>query len=130
MKIGYPAAGTTDSSKYLLSKDFVEGGAMGFFDTESGEVEVTPKEQLGKGLIQWVKEKDITAIITPELKAMALRVFREHNISVFKAEGSMLALNVELLKSKSLLAFSLIEMGVEGASCSPSACGSCSSSCN
>lgn len=129
MKIGFPASGLSVEEKHLLSNDFVEGGIMGVYDTTTKTVEVVEKESLGKGLLRWVSEKGIEAIITPELKAMALRAFRGHGISVFKAEGRLLALNIELLLNKNLNQFSLIEMSMENDSCSSTACSSCSSSC-
>jgi predicted Fe-Mo cluster-binding NifX family protein len=129
MKIGFPAAGVTEDKKFFLSQDFVESGAMGIFDTDSNEVEVVKKEAIKKSLIEWVKIKEIDSIITPQLHALALRVFKEHEVTVFKAEGNMLALNIELFKTHQLVPFSLIEMGAEGASCSPSMCSSCGSSC-
>lgn len=128
MKIGFPAAGISGDQKYCFSNSFIENGLMGVCDTETGHVKVISKQNLGKSLMAWVKEQEIGAIITPELKVMALKVFREQGIDVYKAEGTFLKLNLELLMNSSLPAFSVLDMFDEGASsCSSSDCSSCSS---
>ena len=129
MKIGFPAAGVTKKKKLFLSQDFVVSDAMGIFDTQSNKVEVIEKETIGTGLIEWVKDKKIDSIITPQLHTMALKLFKELGVTVYKAEGSLLSLNIQLLKNRQLLPYSLMEMDNESASCSSSMCSSCGGSC-
>ena len=102
MKIGYPAAGMTTEKKMYLAKNFIEFGLMGVFDTQTQSVTVIPKELLKNGVVEWVKNEGITTIITPEIKAMALKVFREEGVDVYKAEGQLLSLNVQLLLTQLL----------------------------
>jgi len=127
MKIGYPAAGLTGESRLFLSEDFTKCGLMGLYDTQTGNVEVVAREKISD-LSDWFKNQQINAIITPEIQMMALKVFREMGISVYKAEGSMLTLNVEMMFNKYLPVFHTTDMMEDGSvSCSSSACSSCSS---
>lgn len=131
MRIAYPASGIQGEDRTMLSSDFTDSGLIGIVDTTTEQIEVFDKDGLSSGLIDWLSEQNINAIISPELEVMALKVFREKGLDVYKAESSMLALNVELLLNMCLPNFSVSEMYEEGASSCSSNCSSCSStSCN
>lgn len=125
MKIGYPAAGK-DEQRMFFSKDFVECGQIGIYNLEDNSIALTQKEEIKMGLLQWLKENNIEAIVTPELAPMALNVFREENIKVYKSHGTLLQLNIELFKTGELelLSFGTVK---EGTSCNSGSCSSCSS---
>ncbi|MCU4163681.1 hypothetical protein [Carboxylicivirga caseinilyticus] len=127
MKIGFPAAGASGELQLFLSDDFTKCGLMGLYDTQTGNVEVIDRTDI-KDLSEWVRFQKIKAIITPDIQVMALKVFKEMGISVYKAIGTMLTFNVDLMYHKALPPFQSSEMMTEGgASCSPSSCSSCSS---
>lgn len=131
MKIGYPAFGLYKDERSMLSNDFIESGLIGVFDTDLNTISVYEKEDLDMRLMEWLIEEEIYTIITPDIQVMALNVFRELNIAVYKAAGTMLSLNVELLENSCLALHSSQELYEAGAgACSGSSCSSCSSSCN
>jgi len=127
MKIGFPAAGLTGEAQVVLSDDFTKSGLMGTYDTQTEKVEVVNRTDI-KDFSEWIKKEDIKAVITPEIQVMALKVFKEMGISVYKAIGTLIKFNAELMFHKSLPTFQADELMTEGgASCSPSSCSSCSS---
>lgn len=71
-----------------------------------------------------LKRKGIYTIITSQMPFMALRLFKESGLLVYKSKGKNLEENIELFLKKELEAFSpQIHLGTPY-----SACGSCSSS--
>ncbi len=130
MKIGFPAAGLHNEKKSLLAGSFVESGLMGVYNTQTDEIVVVPKENFKNGIVDWVHEEEISLIITPDIKPMALKVFKEEGVEVYKAIGKILSLNIQLLFNKDLMSFSVESKMQEKSSCS-SSCSSCSSTtCN
>lgn len=128
MKIGFPAAGLIGDARERLAYDFTENGIMGVFDTKTENITVVSKDELGVSIMEWLSLEEISAIITPEIKVMALKVFREQGLNIYKAQGSMLALNIELFRNNCLSPYMVTEMFEEGAaSCSSSSCSSCDS---
>ncbi len=127
MKIGYPAAGIYGDHRFCLSRSFTESGLMGVFDTQTGSVDVISRSSLKSSLMDTLQSLQIEVIITPELQIMALKVFRENGLNVYKASSNMLSKNIELLKNRSLITYSTNELFTEKKGCSSSVCSSCSS---
>lgn len=129
MKIGFPAYGHSNKERGILSADFTRSAHIGVYDTTTNSICVYNKEELGQGLIEWLVEEEIDTVITPGIQAMALNVFSDLGISVYKASGTLLSLNIQLFENNYLALHSRQKLYASG-SCSSSACGSCSSSCN
>ncbi len=123
MKIGYPALGTNEKEKIMLSTDFTACDLIGIYDNDSDKIELTHKDELDISITDWVKQNNIDAIISPDIKAMALKVLKGNGIKVYQAEGSFLSLNIILLRSEMLPEFSAAQLASE----SSGSCGSCSS---
>ncbi len=128
MKIGFPALGH-GKERGILSADFTRNGYIGVYDTETENILVFNKEELGQGLTEWLFQEEIDTVITAGIQAMALKVFRELGISVYRASGTLLSLNVQLLSNNCLPLFTNEEL-YSAASCNGSACSSCRSGCN
>lgn len=129
MKIGFPAQGQGKEMEKKLSENFIESGLIGVFDTEDKSIAVTSKENMENGIMDWLKENEIEAIVTPYISSMGLKVFREQSVQVYKSEGRNLTINMELILNGQLSIYATDTLQADS-SCSTN-CNSCSSSsCN
>lgn len=76
-----------------------------------------------------LKQEGIYTIITSHMPYLALRLFKESGLVVYKSKGKYLEENIELFLDNKLDNFSGQQL-FNSSSCSTSACGSCSSSCD
>ena len=130
MKIGVPIS-DQKARPITLSEDFINSGHIGIYDMNTNTMEITPKTiDINNGLSDWLIANKIEAIITPSLSPMALMILKRQSIAVFKAEGKLLSLNLELFRNESLSPLLISEARFQNSSTCDSVCGSCNSSCD
>ncbi len=132
MKIGFPVLkkALTDALEF---NDSLHGSKLfGVFDTNDNTVKIlktsSDDETMGMDLIHFLKGEKVSCIISSACHPMAARFFINNDIGLFKALGSNILSNIDLLMDNKLKPFT-DESTVSVASCSLS-CSSCSSSCN
>ena len=72
-----------------------------------------------------LKQENIRAVLTAQMQVLALNLFKENGIEVFKSEGDDLFHNLNLLKNGSLGLYT-IESALENSEMCGSDCNSCS----
>jgi len=75
-----------------------------------------------------LKQEDIYTIITSHMPFLALRLFKDSGLEIYKSKGKCLEENIELFFKNELTIFSGEEV-LNSSSCS-TACSSCGTTCN
>lgn len=130
MKIGFPLS---KKGEKMLADDFHGSKWMGSYDTSTkevveiaiGEIESRSEET---DLFSVLKSLGIKLVVCKAMKPMALKYFNEQRITVYKAQGSIIELNAELLIDGQLSRFhpQMAEVSSCGSSCSSCSSDSCS----
>ncbi|MFA9390781.1 MAG: NifB/NifX family molybdenum-iron cluster-binding protein [Prolixibacteraceae bacterium] len=126
MKIGFPLKNASAKSMF---DDFHACKYIGVYDDVNKtfvdiEVEELYQKSENYNLFSVLDELGIKMVICNRMKPMALRFFNEQKITVYKAEGDQVDLNLELLFDGQLKRFQA--QMAEASSCG-SSCSSCSS---
>ena len=109
-------------SKYELAAGFDDTEFVCIYDTETSQYEWMPLSEICAkigNLSFALKRKGVFCIITNELPLLALGLFTESGLKVYKAKGVSLQENIELFNSGSLKKYSAIDT-IEMAGCSSS----------
>lgn len=129
MKVMIPVMNDSDE-KYQIAKGFINANHACIYDTELKTYEWITTDELSKNvgnLSFELKRKGIYTVISTHMPILALGLFVESGLGVFKAHGNKVEENIKLFEDKQLETFtSAMSMTHNG--CSPVACGSCSSS--
>lgn len=131
MKIGFPLS---KSGERKLADDFHGSKWIGSYDLATKamtEVAISDVETQSEetDLFSVLKSLGIRLVVCNKMKPMALKYFTDQQITVYKAQGSLVDLNAELLVDGQLARFMPQMAEASGcSSCSSSSDGSCSSS--
>jgi predicted Fe-Mo cluster-binding NifX family protein len=123
MKIAFPPSEEFGLQKVMLSDSFSKSGKIGIVDTQTQQITVFTKDEIGGDLSRVLLENEVTAIIAPNMAFMALKVFREKSIHVYKARSYSLKANIDLLKLNCLPLYTQVSAIKNDCS---SGCSSCS----
>ena len=98
------------------------------FDTQTAGREYKPWRDImppGTKITRSLKAYGITSVLVSEMQLLALNLFRDNGIDVFKSEGDDLNYNLDLLKKGSLKYYSS-ELALENSSICGGSCEDCS----
>lgn len=124
MRVGFPLSMLGEKK---LADDFHGSHWIGSYDVKTKEfTEVATTDLAGENLIATLKDLGIRLVVCNKMKPMALKFFKDQNITVYKAQSNLVDLNLELLLDGQLDRFDA--QMAEAVSCG-SSCSSCGSSC-
>ena len=129
MKVIIPVK-NSQKEKGVLVKGFQNTDCCCVYDLETETPEWLPLEKISPNpgnLSFELRRKGIKAVVTNYMSVMALGLFVESGIEVYKAGNDSMQENVELLKMGGLKPYS-VQDAMVAESCS-SSCGSCKSAC-
>ena len=119
-------------ARNMLSNGFHNARFVCIYDSQSHDTEWLPIKDISEkpgNLTLGLKKRGIYTVISPQMPLMALGLFIESGLTVFRSESKNVEENIKLLNENRLRPFEAYDaMGMS--SCSGSSCGSCSSSCN
>ncbi|MFB6317239.1 NifB/NifX family molybdenum-iron cluster-binding protein [Saccharicrinis sp. FJH54] len=128
MKVIIPVV-DADRSRNVLAASFHNAAFAAIYDTESKMMVWIETRSISEdvgNISLGLKRMGIAAVISQQMPPMALGLFVESGISVFKAESDDLQENILCFIDENLELFSSQMAFENSASCS-SSCGSCSS---
>lgn len=130
MKVMIPVVDNL-SAKNNLAAGFHNAEYACIYDSESEAYEWIATDDISTkpgNLSIELKRKGIYNIISKQMSLMALGLFAESGLNVFKAESEDVSENIQKFVQNKLQPLTV--QSAMGSSCSSSSCGSCSSSCN
>jgi predicted Fe-Mo cluster-binding NifX family protein len=120
-----------EKDKSILAKGFHNTNYACIYNTLNGSYEWLSTNKISTSednLSLALKRKGIYTIITSHMPYLALRLFKESGLSVYKSKGKNLEENIDLFLKNELDTFSP-QIQFKASSCS-SSCSSCDTSCN
>lgn len=126
MKIAIPL-----NSTKTIGNDFMHASELGIYDTAENKLECISikKEEANINLLYVMKQiPELECIITPSISFLALRIFKENNFTVYKADGIDVEKNIEKFLNNTLRTIQNAQAKIQ--ECSSSGCSSCTSTCN
>lgn len=132
MNIGFPVLNASDKELLQFDASLHSSKLFGVYDTNNDIVKFVNSDSInnnsGLGMIQFLKDENISSIISPECYSMAAKFFNDNNIGIYQAANSHVLDNIEKLLDNKLESFGA-ETAIKKSSCSTD-CGDCSSKCN
>ncbi len=130
MKVIMPVI-DNEKEKNFIANGFLNSEYVCVYNNESQTYEWLPIEdisqQAGNMTIE-LKQKGIKAVISSDITFMALGLFVESGLKVYKARGKSVQENIKFLQDEQLDLFTPLG-AMNSSSCSGS-CSSCGTSCN
>jgi predicted Fe-Mo cluster-binding NifX family protein len=123
MKVGFPLTNDTE-----LAHDFAHSKFIGIIDLQTGSKKVVPVgcDLLSeKEIFETLVKSSLNEVISPFYTFMSLRIFKENNITTYKAKGKSMDDNIHLYKLGKMKPFDIYESLLTGPcakdclSCSP-----------
>lgn len=127
MKILFPLL---DES--FLAPDFSKSNMLGIYDESNKSVQIihlaiqTSHNQTAT-VFHTILQQNVDYVVSPVFSAMSLRVFKENNITPYKAVGKSIVFNINMLVNNQLQPYNMHDTG-NHTSCS-SSCSSCGVGC-
>lgn len=132
MNIGFPVLNASDKELLQFDTSLHSSKLFGVYNTHNDSVKLIDSESInnnsGLGMIQFLKDENISSIISPECYSMAAKFFNDNNIGIYQAANSHVLDNIEKLLENKLSSFGA-DTAMKKSSCS-SDCGDCSSKCD
>jgi len=133
MNIIIPVIDNNDE-KYVLAKGFQNATYACIYNTLNDSYEWIQTKELSEcedNLSVSLKRKGIYTIITSHIPYLALRLFKDSGLAVYKSKGKSLELNIEFFLNDELQHFTpQIHFGSTGAACGSCSSSSCGPNCN
>lgn len=127
MKIMIPVVDDRDH-KLTIAEGFNTSKHVCLYDTDKDNfswLEANKVIQLSGNVAAEFARQEISGVITSHMKFMALGLFNDNGLMVYKSEGTELEHNIKLFQSKKLTPFTIHD-ALEDSGCG-SSCNSCSS---
>lgn len=121
------------TDKHIVAGSFHNANFVCIYDLETKQYEWSPTKEITESfgnLSVELKRKGIHTVISNYVPMMALRLFVESGLRVFRAKSGKVGDNIKMLMDGQLDSFTFSMAAATGGGCS-SSCSSCSStSCN
>jgi len=123
MRIGVPLLGNDEVGRNTLAPGFHLCKYLGIYSLDSDKLEILEVAKNADGIgqnsiLNLLTKENITAVISPSLKIVAFILFKDSSFAVFKAEGSDLESNIELLRNNKLSKYTMWQFGSDSMSTS------------
>ena len=132
MKVAIPVSEMDFDPKSPLIKGFHETNFIGVFDADNRQMQVLPVfsgQNQDFAIFNLFKVNGISAVISPKMSLMALKVFSDYRIDVYRAHHDLsLDENIEKYLNQDLSRFTFVET-FRNMQCSSSGCSSCDQTC-
>ena len=123
-----------NEEKYLMAKGFHNTDHVCVYNTLNGSYKwITTKEisDCEENLSVSLKRKGIYTIITSHIPHLALRLFKESGLVVYKSKSKSVEKNIEFFLNDELQHFTApTHFGSTGSACSGCSASSCGPNCN
>ncbi len=116
------------NNKLTIADGFNTSKHVCLYDTDQKTfrwMDSTHTINLEGNVVAELNRMNISGVITSHIKMMALRLFKENSIKVYKSEGTELEYNIGLFDNQKLPNYSLFD-AIGNGGCD-SGCGSCAS---
>lgn len=130
MKIILPVI-DDQGARNMLAQGFHNARYVCIYDCEIHDCEWLSINDISEkpgNLTLGLKKRGIYTVISPRMPLMALGLFVESGLTVYRADGNNVETNIKEYLGNNLKTFDVLEV-IGNSSCSEG-CGSCSSSCN
>lgn len=128
MKICMPIIGKNAALVNILADDFYKANFYCVHDVAKGDSEIFSKPELmsrfGLDLRKGGEDDIVKAIISPNVRPMALKILKDNDIKVFRPNSKLVDENIQLYKESVLEEHDIYSVE------DPSSCGLSCSSCS
>ncbi|MDP4208479.1 MAG: hypothetical protein Q8928_06665 [Bacteroidota bacterium] len=131
MKIGIPVNSSTSDLKKIRTCSLHNSDYLGIYDLKEEKLKILPvnnyNSSINQEFVEILKLYNISAVISSDFRLTAIKQFRKHCITPYKADGDSLHENIERFRQQKLNRFSVYDLGNDSACAAD--CTSCLESC-